>query len=372
MKGPMIDSSAVTRRGLIWLSLLVACGTRGDDGEDRQPPEPPAAEAAPDPELEPTEPEVEPEPEPEPEPLTMPEQVLLPGEPSFDHDTIIEGIAESRPTQFKPVGTSSVVFRVYTVGEHTFAFKPGSRGRSRAPSAEVAAYRIGRLLGYDNVLPATLRGISRPAIRNRMHRRYADEQTWLDLEEAIQWRGRETVGAAIYWVPDMRDIGLDEPERRAEWAGWIGRGGEAPEGQRALARDLSNVILFDYLVANWDRYSGGNLRVIGPEESPRVVIRDNDAAFAAPLPDPIKERLRVELEKVERFSRSTVERLRRLDEESLMAAMRNERVEDPEAPDAYLLNETQRAGVLERAATALSWISALIDVAGEDAVLSFD
>ncbi len=368
----MIDSAAVTVRGLIGLCVLVACGTRGGDAEERETPEPPVAEAAPTPEPATPEPTPEPEPEPEPEPLTMPEQVMLPGDPSHDHDTILAGMADSRPTQFKPVGTSSVVFRVYTVGEHTFAFKPPSRGRSRAPSAEVAAYRLGRLLGYDNVLPATLRAIPRPAIRNRMHRRYSDEQTWLDLEESIRWSGRDAVGAAIYWVPDMRDIGLDEPERRSEWAGWIGRGGEAPEGQRALARDLSNVILFDYLVANWDRYSGGNLRVIGPEDSPRVVIRDNDAAFAAPLPDPIKERLRVELEKVERFSRGTVERLRRLDEASLMTALRDERVEDPQAPDAYLLNETQRAGVLERAATALSWIGALIDVAGEDAVLSFD
>lgn len=365
----MVDSAAVSLR-LIALSLLVACGNRSGDGEDRDvTPEPPAAEAAPAPA---PRPEPAPEPEPELEPLTMPEQLELPGEGHFDHDAILADMAEARPTQFKPVGTSSVVFRVYTVGEHTFAFKPGSRVRSRAPSAEVAAYRVGRLLGYDNVLPATLRSIPRNAIRNRMHRRYADDETWLELEEAIRWNGREAIGAAIYWVPDMRDIGLDEPERRAEWAGWIGRGGEAPEGQRALARDLSNVILFDYLVANWDRYSGGNLRVIGPEDSPRVVIRDNDASFAAPLPDPIKERLRTELEKVERFSRSTVERLRRLDEASLMAALRDESVEDPEAPDAYLLNETQRAGILERAATALSWIGALIDVAGEDAVLSFD
>lgn len=372
----MLDSAAVSVRRLIGLSLLVACGTRGGDGaEDREPPEPPAAEAAPAPEDAPeAEPAAQPdaEPDPEPEPLTMPEQVALPGEPSFDHDAILADIAEARPTQFKPVGTSSVVFRVQTLGEHMFAFKPSSRVRSRAPSAEVAAYRVGRLLGYDNVLPATLRTVNRRSIRSRMHRRYADDQTWLELEEAVRWNGLEALGAAIYWVPDMRDIGLDEPRRRAEWADWIGRGGEAPEGQRALARDLSDLILFDYLIANWDRYSGGNLRVIGPEESPRVVIRDNDAAFAAPLPDPIRARLRQELEKVERFSRSTVERLRRLDEESLKAALRNERVDDPEAPTAYLLNEAQRAGVLERAATALSWIGALIDVSGEDAVLSFD
>lgn len=362
---------------LIALTLLVACGTRGgDEAEEREPPEPPVTEAAPpetdvEPETEP-EPETQPQPEPEAEPLTMPDLVSLPGDPSFDHDVILADIVESRPTQFKPVGTSSVVFRVQTLGEHMFAFKPSSRVRARAPSAEVAAYRIGRLLGYDNVLPAELRTANRRSIRSRMHRRYADDQTWLELEEAVNWNGLEAVGAAIYWVPDLRDIGLDEPRRRAEWAGWIGHGGEAPEGQRPLARDLSNLIVFDYLIANWDRYSGGNLRVIGPEDSPRVVIRDNDAAFAAPLPDPIKARLRAELEKVERFSRGTIERLRRLDDESLKAALRNRRVEDPDAPTAYLLNEAQRAGVLERAATVLSWISALVDVSGEEAVLSFD
>ena len=75
---------------------------------------------------------------------------------------------------------------------------------------------------------------------------------------------------------------------------------------------------------------------------------------------------------MERFSRSTIERLRRLDEESLKAALRNDRVDDPEAPTAYLLNDAQRAGVLERAATVLSWVSALVDVSGEESVLGFD
>ena len=318
------------------------------------------------------EPLAEQEPEPEPEPLTLPEGVILPGEGGFDHDAILSSILEVRPTQFKPVGSSSVVFRVQTTSEHMFAFKPPSRGRTRAPNAEVAAYRLGRLLGYDNVVPAALRPVERQAIRYRLHPRFADEQTWLDLEEAIRWSGPVSVGAAIYWVPSMRDVGLDLPRRRVEWASWIGTDGSAPEGERQLARDLSNLILFDYLIANWDRYSGGNLRIVGPEDAPRVIIRDNDAAFAAPLPAPIRERLRGELEKVERFSRSVVERLRRLDEESLREAMRNERAPDPAAAEAYLLNEAQLRGVLERAATALSWIAALVDLHGEETVLSFE
>ncbi|MAQ19169.1 MAG: hypothetical protein CMN30_30765 [Sandaracinus sp.] len=368
----MVPSAAVSTTRVGWLCLfLLACGNAGDRAEVRdEPAPPPSTESAP-PEA-PPEPEPEPEVEEPPEPLTMPTDVAMPGEGGFTHDAILADMVEARPTQFKPVGTSSVVFRVQTLGEHMFAFKPPSAVRARAASAEVAAYRLGRLLGYDNVLPAAIRDINRRSIRARLHPRYADEQTWLDLEEAVRWNGLEATGAAIYWVPDMRDIGLDSPEQRREWAGWIGRGGEAPEGQRQLARDLSDLILFDYLIANWDRYSGGNLRVIGSEDAPRVVIRDNDAAFAAPLPDAIETRLRTELEKVERFSRSTIDRLQRLDRETLRAAMRNERVTDETADTAYFLSDAQMTGVLERAATALSYVAALIDLAGEDAVLDFE
>ena len=372
----MVSSAAVRGSRTLWLGLVVACGSGGDAEPRPQDERPPSTQAAPrGPATDPADGEDDPEDgrvEPEREPLTTPEQVTMPGEGAFAHDAILDGISEVRATQFKPVGTSSVVFRVQTTGEHMFAFKPPSRIRSRAPSAEVAAYRLGRLLGYDNVLPATLRDLNRRSIRSRMHPRYADEQTWLDLEEAVHWNGMNVTGAAIYWVPDMRDMGLDEPQRRAEWSDWIGRGGEAPEGQRPLARDLSNLIVFDYLIANWDRYSGGNLRVVGTEDSPRVVIRDNDAAFAAPLPDPIQARLRAELEKVERFSRTLVQRLQRLDAESLRRAMRNDRVEDETSATAYLLTDAQMQGVLDRAATTLSWIGALVDVAGEEAVLSFD
>ena len=147
----MVPSAAVSTTRVGWLCLfLLACGNAGDRAEVRdEPAPPPSTESAP-PEA-PPEPEPEPEVEEPPEPLTMPTDVAMPGEGGFTHDAILADMVEARPTQFKPVGTSSVVFRVQTLGEHMFAFKPPSAVRARAASAEVAAYRLGRLLGYDNV-----------------------------------------------------------------------------------------------------------------------------------------------------------------------------------------------------------------------------
>ena len=301
------------------------------------------------------------------DPFTAAEGMMLPGEGGFTHEVLLEAIATARPTQFKPVGSTSVVFRMKTDSDHTAAFKARSRRRARAPDAEIAAYRIGALLGLDNVVPAAARSVSRPHIANRLHRDFTDPGVWEEIEGQILWNNaNEAEGAAIYWVPSMENIGLDLPRERARWRGWVGaENAEPPEGHQALARDLSNMVLFDYLIANWDRYSGGNLNVTGPSQAFRTVLRDHDAAFAAPLPPPIAARLREELEHVTHFSRTVVERLRRLDEGSLQRAMEVE-------GRASLLKDAQRAGVLERAATAVSYLGSLIDQKGEPAVLSFE
>lgn len=303
----------------------------------------------------------------EPAVLEPPDDLRFPaleGEPSFSHEQILEEIATARSQQFKPVGTTNIVFRLQLDSEHLAAFKPSSEQRERGYRAEIAAYRLSRLLGMDNVAPAIFRTATAREIRTRLHRRY--EEAWLEIEEWTRWEAAGTTrGAAIYWIPQLADPGLDQPDAVREWTSWLSQQGDAPAEHRALARDLSCLMVFDYLIANWDRFSGGNLSAL-PDRS-RLVVRDHDASFGVPLTIGIHDRLRRGLRRAERFSRALVDRLVRLDEE----ALRREFARDPSARDEELLTPPQIADLLERREVTLSYIGALVDRYGRDAVLAF-
>lgn len=321
----------------------------------------------------PTAPEVSVETTPSfrPEEVPTTPSLSVPGEESFDHDVILEALRTASSREFKPVGHTSVVFRMRLESEHNAAFRPRTRRHRRGHLAEVAAYALGRFLGLDNIVPATLRSETRMRISEHLHPRYDDVNTWEDLEERIFYRSRtQTPGAAIYWVPDLQETELDSGAARREWHGWLA-GEDIPEERVALARDLSNVRVFDYLIGNWDRFSGGNLKLFGGDVE-RVALRDHNVAFGR-VGEEREEGLRNEMHATRRFSRSVMARLSQLDVEGLQGVI--ERFNSEEERDELgldILHPTQREAVLERAAVVLSHVGALIAADGEDSVLYFD
>ena len=68
-----------------------------------------------------------------------------------EQDEILEVISSANSRSFKPVGHSSVVLRMRTVARVTAALKVRTREIQHGYRYEIAAYRIGRLLGLDNV-----------------------------------------------------------------------------------------------------------------------------------------------------------------------------------------------------------------------------
>lgn len=306
-----------------------------------------------------------------PEDVTTTPSLSVPGEQAFDHDAILEALRTASSREFKPVGHTSVVFRMRLESEHNAAFRPRTRRHRRGHLAEVAAYALGRFLGLDNVVPATLRSETRMRISEHLHPRYDDVNTWEDLEERIFYRSRtQTPGAAIYWVPDLAETELDAGATRREWEGWLA-GEDIPEARVALARDLSNVRVFDYLIGNWDRFSGGNLKLFGGDVE-RVALRDHNVAFGR-LATEREEGLRSEVHATQRFSRTVMARLSQLDAEGLQGAIeRFNGEEEREELGLEILHPTQRDAVLERAAVVLSHVGALIAAQSEDAVLFFE
>jgi hypothetical protein len=275
-------------------------------------------------------------------------------------DDLLEVIATADSRSFKAVGHTSVVLRMRTVARVTAALNVRSRTLQTGYRHEIAAYRIARLLSLDNVPPAVFRRATWKEIQQRFHEDQLGRRG--SIRRAVVWdEDGSAPGAAIYWVKGLRSIGSSSGQR---WRSWL-RDGDIPDSRTAIAKDLSTMILFDFLIGNWDRFSGGNVSTDPSRQ--RVVIRDNDRAFSTPL---LERRYRTLLEgmaRTERFSESVVRSLAALDEVSIRDAL----AEDPSHASSPLLNDDQIADVLDRKATILSYIAALIDEHGEDRVLFF-
>lgn len=279
---------------------------------------------------------------------------------SVSQDELLQAMSTARSRSFKPVGHTSVVLRMRTLERVTVAIKVRTHSIPHGYQHEIAAYRISRLLGLDNVPPAIYRRVRWKEIQQRFHEDKLDRRP--HVRNAVLWDEDGSVpGAAIHWVKGMRSVGN---ENASKWLGWL-RDEPIPEGKAALARDLSNMAVFDLLIGNWDRFSGGNL----PSDATRrrALLRDNDRAFSTPLLERRYEKLVEGLTRTERFSKSIIEHLSVLDE----ATLRAELARDPSHSSDPLLSDTQIADVFDRRATILSYVAALIEERGESAVLVF-
>jgi len=275
-------------------------------------------------------------------------------------DALLEVISTARSRSFKPVGHTSVVLRMRTVARVTAAMKVRSHVVPHGYQHEIAAYRLSRLLGMDNVPPAVFRRVRWNEIRQRFHEDMLRRRA--SVRRGVLWDDDDSApGAAIYWVKGMRSVGLEDVPM---WAAWVGDG-EIPNGRDLLAGDLSTMAVFDMLIANWDRFSGGNFPTDATRT--RALLRDNDRAFSTPLLERRYEKLLARLTETERFSKSLVERLGELDED----AIRSELALDPSHTVDPLLSDAQIDDLLARRATILSHIAALIEERGAPDVLVF-
>ncbi len=276
-------------------------------------------------------------------------------------------------------GGRSIAFRVTLKNGQKGYFKPEQSFSASNWFGEVAAYHLDRLLGLGRV----------PAVVSRVF-------PWKTFEPVagndprkseVTARDGKVVGAFVAWVTG----GLRALPACVGWERWLrierlsttavspfqrpilwkrdmalaGRLGPAWRSEEARANlrnarpepdrpdrpaELSDLVLFDYLTRNLDRWGGDNANVLTRGVGGPLVFLDNSAGFepGAWQPDLGEARLHM----LQRFRRSTVAAVRALNLRQFEARLASE-VASP------VLSKTQVNAVGARRTALLTWVASL-------------
>jgi hypothetical protein len=258
-------------------------------------------------------------------------------------------------------GGSSLSFRVDFADGSRAAFKPAQTNLQTIPRKEVAAYRLNRLLGLSAVAPATPRMVSRDEIFSHLHSETLPLLPRIRSETIFDPRGN-TAGVMMYWIPTIKDSGLDTAEGIAQTTAWLSPGQAIPPGKHALAAQVSDMVVFDFLTANPDRYSGGNMMT--NEDGTRLYFMDNTLSFF--IEPEGNEKTRAALHRVQRFSRALYEALGRISESTLAQAL-----QQASEGEYEILTKPELRAVVSRRDYVRRYVDGLIASHGPEETLYF-
>ena len=291
-------------------------------------------------------------------------------------------------------GGSTVTLKVIQNGNPIAAFKPLQTRRQSNYRAEIAAWRLCELLQCDFGIPWNRAVKIERNTFNKLYNRSKSKKRELYRKELadITWTKE---GSAYYvygtfkdWVPDFTRFPV---EYIAFWKGWLSQSGYIEEfgdlkdtlmpltkrantkklytelleqspnlTTDALATQISQVLTFDFLIGNWDRFSGV------PEwwgvncqfKDNRIVSIDNGAAFPAYSNEKVQERFMM----VERFSAHFIHALRMMDKEKTLELL---------FPEPTKFERSSFEQFWKQRAAVLTRVDSLCEKYGSERVLSF-
>jgi hypothetical protein len=258
-------------------------------------------------------------------------------------------------------GGSSLSFRVDFADGSRAAFKPAQTNLQTVPRREVAAYRINRLLGLNGVAPATPRMVTRSEMFSHLHPDTVPMLPRIRTETMFDPRGN-TAGVMMFWIPAIKDAGLDNPEGIAQSTQWLTHGQPIPEDKHSLVAQLSDLLVFDFLISNPDRYSGGNMLTNG--DGTRLYYMDNTLSFF--LDPDGSEKTRAELHRGQRFSRRLYQALDRISDDSLGRIL-----SQASEGDYEILTRAEIRAVVSRRDYVKAYIGGLVSKYGPSEVFYF-
>ena len=263
----------------------------------------------------------------------------------------VQEISEADFDELAPLGGgSTITLKVVKDGKPFAAFKPLQTRRQSNYRAEIAAWRLCELLQCDFQVPWNRPIKIERNVFNKLYNKSKSKKREIYRKELkdIIWT-KEGKNSYVYgtlkdWVPDFTRFPI---EFTSFWKGWVSQAkyiedfpelsvAMQPLSKRkntaklytelmaqspnltteALASQVSQVLTFDYLIGNWDRFSGVPdwWGVNCQFKDNHIVSIDNGAAFPAYSNDKVYERFMM----TERFSEHFIHALRTMNKEKTL------------------------------------------------------
>ncbi len=271
-------------------------------------------------------------------------------------------LSRGEVTAARLLSPRSLSVKLWFKGGSQAVFKPLLKGDRRA-RFEVAAHRMAELLAIDGVPAATMRAFRLDVLTNRIEN--GDPEAAEKLKAAVRVAGNGRVtGAVIDWVGDIDREGLDAAGGIPAIKSWLYPARPKSKDDHPLAADAARMVVFDYIIGNWDRFSGGNLYVA--KGGRRLVLLDHNGTFG-PWEGKRKERMDRLLEGIERFPAVLVDRIRKLTREEVEEALGK----DPWHASNGLLGPDELDLLLQRRDALITHIDGLAQSKGNANVLVF-
>ncbi|MBN2528126.1 MAG: hypothetical protein JXR76_17170 [Deltaproteobacteria bacterium] len=183
---------------------------------------------------------------------------------------IEDWLRSAKLRRIKPVSSRSKSLRLIFSDGSSAIFKPLLKGDSSA-RLEVAFYRVAALLGVRHVPVSVMRPLYPDRFEGVL--KLQGEEAAKAFLDAVATDDRGRVwGAMIEWMNGLSPLGAEDGQGRLD-VNKIFTNKEF----RDVWGPLSDAILLDYLLGNWDRFSGGNLfQISGTSE---LALIDHNEAF---------------------------------------------------------------------------------------------
>jgi hypothetical protein len=307
------------------------------------------------------------------QPITWNETTSL--RPAGSRLTVFDGVSDERllaPLRTGEVtrvkfnsGGSSISLRLELDNGARAAFKPMQTNWQTVPRKEVAAYRINRLLGLSTVPPAIGRMFRIEDLFDHVDPAHAYVLPRLRAE--ILHTDGWVAGELSWWIPEIGsatidDFRIDSVEGIVSWKRYLTVDAPVPYRERLMVAQISDMVVFDFVINNMDRWSGGNART--SSDGNTLYFMDNTLSFGRQRDG--HEKVRVYLERVQKFSRSLVESLRNLRDADVRDALSVDT-----GPFDELLDDNEIDALLARRDYVIAYIDGLIAQHGEENVLVF-
>lgn len=248
------------------------------------------------------------------------------------------------------LGGSSLSLRLQLADGSSAAFKPEQIHPQTVPRKEIAAYRLNRMLGLSRVPPATWRVLRLKELYTHMAPRH--RHLFFRIRKEAKFRkGWKLAGEVSWWIPRIKYIPVDRWKNRKRWYQWLKAYKRLPRHHAEVTRQLSVMMIFDFLINNPDRFSGFN--TMGTPDEKFLYFMDNTYSFHPSARG--GRRARSGLHRTMRYSRRFYARLKALTLPRLRAAMRTA----PGAPFT-LLSEPEMRAVIDRRNYAVQYINRVI------------